>query len=213
MRFSIILPSLLADYPGSAPGRDKKLIRAIQSCIDQTFTDFELIVIADGCPLTEYLVKKNFGINMTFGDGKKYTQFADERIKLLKVDRTGLWGNAPRNAGIEQAKGEYIIYIDSDDKWGPEHLFLINNQIGDADWVYFNDYAFVGKWIETDTDPTLYGHCGTSTICHASKLGLRWNEAGYGHDFKFIQQLLAFPNHKKIATPEYYVCHVGQWSV
>ena len=192
MKFSIIMPSLLADYPGSAVGKDKKLIRAIESVLKQTYQNFELIVVADGCALTEYLVNKHF---------------TDKRLQLTKVDRTELWSNKPRNAGIDLAKGKYIIYIDSDDKWGPDYLRIINEQLTDEDWAYFNDYRWNGtEFIEREIDVSLYGHCGTSNICHAARLKLRWEKPGYGHDYLFIQQLRKFEG-KKITTPEYYVCH------
>jgi len=192
MKFSVILPSLLSDYPGSATGKDKKLIRAIESVLRQTYQNFELIIIADGCDLTEFIVNHNF---------------TDKRINLLKVERKELWSNVPRNAGIDAAKGKYILYIDNDDKWGPNHLRIINKQLTDEDWVYFNDKRWNGKeFIEREIDIALYGHCGTSNICHAARLKLQWDKPGYGHDYLFIQQLRKFKG-KKITTPEYYVCH------
>ena len=193
MKFSIIMASLLSDYPGSAIAKDKKLIRAISSVLKQTYANFELIVVADGCSLTEFIVNKNF---------------SDKRIKLLRVERKELWSNIPRNAGIKSAKGKYILYIDNDDKWGKNHLKIINDQMDNTeDWLYFNDMRWSStEFIERQIDITLYGHCGTSNICHASRLGLKWERAGYGHDYLFIQQLRKFEG-KKINTPEYYVCH------
>ena len=201
MKFSVIMPSLLADFPGSATGKDKRLIRAIESCLDQTFTDFELIIISDGCALTKYLVTKCFAGEIESG-----------KIKLLYVERKRLFSNAPRNAGIENAKGEYIIYLDSDDRYGENHLKLINDQLTDEDWVYANDLIWDGAaWVERSTDCTQYGRCGTSNICHKASLNLRWkdSEGGYGHDYLFIQQLLQFPNHKQVGAGEYYVCHIN----
>jgi len=212
MRFSIIMPSLLADYPGSATGRDKKLIRAIQSVLDQSFTDFELIVISDGCKLTEYIVKRKYTeIEVLAASTSINTcnlKFIDERLKLLSVPRKQLFSNVPRNTGIENAKGEYIIYLDADDYFGKDHLKKIDAELSGFDWVYFNDRVWNGtEWIERSTDCTQYGRCGTSNICHKASLNLRWIEAGYGHDYYFIQQLLKFPNHKQISTGEYHVCH------
>lgn len=213
MKFSIILPSLLSDFPGSATGRDKKLIRAIQSVLDQSFTDFELTVVADGCKLTEYIVKKLFAMPGTAA--LDYSSPIDKRLKLLSVDRKQLFSNTPRNAGIEAAEGEYILYLDNDDKLGPDHLKKINAELSGEDWVYFDDWVWNGVekagegigWMQRSTDCTQYGRCGTSNICHASRLNLRWIEAGYGHDYHFIQQLLKFENHKHISPAEYFVCH------
>ena len=193
MKYSIIMASLLSDYPGSATGKDKKLIRAIQSVVNQNYMNFELIIVADGCPLTEFIVNKHF---------------TDKRLKLIRVERKELWSNVPRNAGITSARGKYIIYLDNDDYYGPDHLRKIDDQMDNTEnWLYYNDLRWDGKeFIERQIDTTLYGHCGTSNICHASRLGLRWERPGYGHDFLFIKQLRKFEG-KKINTPEYFVCH------
>jgi glycosyltransferase involved in cell wall biosynthesis len=202
MKFSVIMPSLLADYPGAAVNRHKTLIRAIESVLAQSFQDFELIVVADGCELTRHIMKTNYDDN--------------PKIKYGIVPRAALFSNGARNTAIDIAEGEYIIYIDNDDKWGPDHLKIFNDQLSGEDWVYADDWTVDQlllrdsgevKWIRRDTDMTQYGKCGTSNICHARRLDLRWKEAGYGHDYHFIQQLLKFPNHKHIEAGQYYVCH------
>ena len=80
--------------------------RAIQSVLDQTYQDFELIVIDDASTdNTEEVVKS----------------FNDERIKYLKHDENkGV--AAARNTGIKVARGEYIAFQDSDDEWFSQKL-------------------------------------------------------------------------------------------
>jgi glycosyltransferase involved in cell wall biosynthesis len=194
MRFSIIMPSLLADYPGSATGKDQKIVRAVESVLMQSFKDWELIVILDGCDLTEWIIKK----------------FTDKRIKLFRVERNGLFSNDARNKGIEEAKGDYIIYLDADDIWGVDHLKIFAENLKKYDWIYSNDWTHYGEdWQERICDVEQFEHCGTSNICHSRKLGVKWIQTGYGHDYYFIQQLLEFPNYSQIPTAQYYVCHVG----
>ena len=57
-KFSIIMPSYLGDYPNSATDKEDKLIRAIESVLQQTYKNWELIIIADGCDKTINLLKK-----------------------------------------------------------------------------------------------------------------------------------------------------------
>jgi glycosyltransferase involved in cell wall biosynthesis len=203
MRFSVILPSLLSDYPGASTGRIQKLARAVNSVLNQTFTDFELIVIADGCEITKYIIKSQFASHIIKG-----------KIKLFMVERKELWSNTARNKGIESASGEYILYIDGDDFWDKDHLKIFNDNIHGEDWVWSNDWIYNAKeslWFEKNCDMEQYSHCGTSNICHASRLGLRWIKTGYGHDYHFIQELLLYKNYKQIPTAQYRVCHVAGW--
>jgi len=80
--------------------------RAIKSVLDQTYQDFELIVIDDASTdNTEEVVKS----------------FNDERIKYLKHDENK-GGAAARNTGIKVARGEYIAFQDSDDEWFSQKL-------------------------------------------------------------------------------------------
>ena len=193
MKFSIILPSRLIPYPGCASYLEQKIVRAINSVLSQSFTDFELIVIADGCEKTKNLVTTNF---------------ADKRLVLLECKHKAIFDNLPRNTGIEAAQGEYIIYIDVDDYWGEDHLKKIEKNLGNYDWVWYNDIIFSGEWIERACNIKSLGGCGTSNVCYKRSLNLRWGRPGYAHDFHFLQLLLRFPNNTKIETPEYFVCHI-----
>lgn len=192
MKFSVIMPSRLIPYLGCAQLLDQKIVRAIESVLNQTFVDFELIVISDECEKTKQIVK----------------QFTDERIVLLECKHKALFDNLPRNTGIEAAKGEYIIYCDIDDFWGADHLSIVNHGLKNFDWVWYNDYIRKSDWIERACNIKTLGGCGTSNVCHKRSLGLKWERPGYSHDFYFNQKLLNFKNGSKIETPEYFVMHI-----
>ena len=192
-KFSIILPSRLIPYQGCASFLDQKLKRSIQSVLDQSYKDFELIVISDQCELTKSIVS---------------TCFTDKRLILLECKHKAVFDNTPRNTGIDNAKGEYIIYIDADDYWGVDHLEIIERNLKFYDWVWYNDIILQGDWIERACNVKTMGACGTSNVCYKRSLNLKWQRPGYAHDYHFIQQLLRFTNNTKIETPEYFVCHI-----
>ena len=193
MRFSVVIPSYLGHYKGAASRREEKIVRAINSVLDQTFTDLEVQVVADGCQRTIDICK---GIN-------------DERLQATLIKKAPLWDGKPRNTGIEKASGEYIVYLDIDDAYGEDHLKRINEGVEGVDWVYYNDYIYrAGEWIERHCDIKKIGMNGTSNVCHKRELGARWGHRGYAHDHYFNQKLLMFRNFKKITTPEYFVMHM-----
>ena len=85
---------------------EQYLVRCLDSIRAQTFTDFEVVMIDDGSPDRS-------------GDiAEKYT--ADPRFKLFRQRNRGV--GAARNRGISLAKGEYIVFVDSDDAVKPRHL-------------------------------------------------------------------------------------------
>jgi glycosyltransferase involved in cell wall biosynthesis len=195
MKFSIIIPSLLADYRTAANDRDKKIIRAVNSVLVQSFQDFEVIVIADGCQKTIEIMK----------------QIEDPRVHTILIPHSKLWSGEPRNAGIETAKGEFIIYLDIDDLYGENHLQNIESQLGNYDWVWFDDIRYAPRqkqWFENPCDITQISRHGTSNICHKRTMPVKWDHPGYAHDFYFVAQLRENKNYTKIKGGEYYVMHI-----
>ena len=191
------MASRLENYPSSAKDKEGKLLRAVNSVIKQTFEDWELHVVADGCQKTVEIIQGNV---------------EDARVHLWKIEHVRLWSGRPRNTGIEQAKGEWIIYLDIDDIYGENHLQVVCNGLANYDWVWFNDVRYRPKddfWFENACDIHTLGRHGTSNIAHKKSLNVFWDENGkYAHDFHFVRKLLAFKNGGKIGTPEYYVCHI-----
>lgn len=98
--------------------------RSIKSVLNQTYQDFELIIVDDGSTdNTEEIVKN---IN-------------DERIiYILHKENKG--PSAARNTGIKASKGEFIAFQDSDDEWFPEklttHMDVFDNSPPEVGVVY-----------------------------------------------------------------------------
>lgn len=93
MRFSVIVPVYqVKDY----------MRQCLDSVLRQTFTDFELVLVDDGS---------------TDGSADICAEYAaaDQRVRLFSQPNSGL--SAARNTGIKNARGEYLIFLDSDDYW------------------------------------------------------------------------------------------------
>lgn len=88
--------------------REQTIGRAIESVQQQTFSDFELLLV-DDC-------SKDNSIFVI----EKYIK-ADERLRLIRADQN-LGAAGARNLGINEAKGVYTAFQDSDDEWMPDKL-------------------------------------------------------------------------------------------
>lgn len=92
--------------------RQATIQRAVDSVLNQTYSNIEVLVVDDG--------STDNSLEML----KKYDN--DNRVKIF-CQKLNQGANAARNRGIREAKGEYIAFHDSDDEWLPEKL---EKQIG-----------------------------------------------------------------------------------
>ena len=88
--------------------RVDSLKKAVDSVLEQTFQDFEIIIVDDCSPNIDEIENSIENIR-------------DSRIRLIKQSNNR-GGGATRNKGIFEAKGEYIAFLDSDDTWSPDKL-------------------------------------------------------------------------------------------
>ncbi len=105
--------------------RSNYLKRSIQSVLEQTFTDFEVIVI------------NNFSTDNTL---EIIASFADTRIKVYNFKNDGIIAKS-RNKGIMHSVGKYIAFLDDDDLWCPDKLELqvkVLNENSDKHIIYSN---------------------------------------------------------------------------
>ena len=79
---------------------------SIQSVLDQTWQEFEIIIVDDGSTDNTRQVVGNY---------------TDDRIRYICMEKNS-GASGARNEGIRQAKSDYIAFLDSDDEWLPEKL-------------------------------------------------------------------------------------------
>jgi glycosyltransferase involved in cell wall biosynthesis len=82
------------------------IAETIQSVIDQTYTNWELIIIDDGSPDNQKKIIEPF--------------LADPRIQYHYQENAGV--SAARNSGMDKSKGEFIAFLDADDMFLPNNL-------------------------------------------------------------------------------------------
>lgn len=102
MQISIIIP---------AYNRAKLIPRAIESVLNQTWDDWELIIVDDGSTDDTKAVINQY--------------LTDKRVSYYHQKNEGVC--AARNHGAQKAKGEYLIFLDSDDEFMPDYLEQIHN--------------------------------------------------------------------------------------
>lgn len=101
MRFSIIIPLYnKAPYVG----------KALSSVLDQTFNDYELIVVDDGSTDTSFSIVKDF----------TESNFKGCVVSIIQQANAGV--STARNNGVKASHGEYICFFDADDWWEPTFL-------------------------------------------------------------------------------------------
>lgn len=119
MKFSIIVPVYNVE---------KYLKRCLDSIINQSYKNFELIIINDGSTdSSEEIIKS----------------FKDSRIKYFKQENKGL--SITRNKGVEVASGDYLLFVDSDDYLNNDLLEVLNNNLD-------KNYDLVRFQIDYDVD-------------------------------------------------------------
>lgn len=101
--FSVVIPLY---------NKELSIQKTIQSVLEQTYQEFEIIVIDDGS---------------TDNSAKQVREILDSRIKLVQQKNQGV--SAARNRGIKESKFEWIALLDGDDLWEPNHLEEINKMM------------------------------------------------------------------------------------
>lgn len=100
MLFSVVIPIY---------NKAKVIERAINSVLNQSFKDFEVILVNDGSTDDSLIVANTFAIN--------------SNVKIINQNNKGV--SVARNVGIMNSNGECITFLDPDDYWLTDHLEIL----------------------------------------------------------------------------------------
>ena len=129
MRYSVIIPVYNAE---------RTLRRCLDSLVEQQFSDYELLIINDGS---------------TDGSDTICREYANTYscIRYFAKENGGV--SSARNLGLEQAKGEYILFVDSDDYVSQDYFALLSHTLESnaVDLLMFGYRNFGGVSTEWDT--------------------------------------------------------------
>jgi glycosyltransferase involved in cell wall biosynthesis len=138
VRFSIIVPNY---------NKDIYISECLNSIINQTYKNYEIIVVDDG------------STDNSLEEIKKFD------VKFFCTNR--LQAGGARNLGLKNANGEYIIFLDSDDYLHDNKVLEdLNNLISDEDLIFFNyemdKYGEISNVLDVDGD--IYERIAKSTF-------------------------------------------------
>ena len=117
MRFSIIVPVYNVE---------KYLSKCLDSILVQDYTDYELIIVDDG------------GSDSSYEIAISYKERFPDKVQIVRQENKGLGG--ARNTGIDNAKGEYLFFVDSDDYIEKDSLKILDGAVTEyeSDIIMFN---------------------------------------------------------------------------
>lgn len=121
-KISIIIPVYNAE---------KYLASTLESAISQTYTNLEIICVDDGSTDTSAGILQDY-------------KNRDERIRVIGQKNGG--GSAARNAGLDNASGDYVMFLDADDIYRESTVANAYDRASEtgADIVFYNFARFVG---------------------------------------------------------------------
>ena len=163
---------------------------ALRSVINQTYQNFEVIVVDN---------------NSEDNTDEVISNFNDSRIRLHKINNNGVIA-ASRNFGIEKASNEWLAFLDSDDRWYPNKLSKVNECLlknNSYDVLSTNEYKVYQD--KTRKKNLSYGPLYKDTYKHLLLFGNRLSPSATVVRKSFLQKnKIKFNESKNFITVEDY---------
>lgn len=168
----------------------------VQSILNQSYQDYEILLIDDGS---------------TDNSPRICDSFTDERIRVFHKENGGL--SSARNVGLENANGEFISFLDSDDQYGDKETISKNIQImksnPEIDFLQYPMIVFFNGLIQKQYAPkerylynsdifkewyryfdTLIYNVGNKIYRRSSLCGINFHEGKTAEDILFHFELI-----------------------
>ncbi|WP_294455645.1 glycosyltransferase family A protein [uncultured Bacteroides sp.] len=191
---------------------EKTINRCIDSILSQTFSDFELIIVDDGS-------------SDSSGEISDYYAKIDNRVKVFHKQNGGV--SSARNLGLDNVKGKWVTFCDSDDYVSPEWLdYYVRNSRDNVELIVqsFNNRNEVNKdfegcvadFIETFYDLSIIGYTGNKLFLASiiNKYKIRYCEYFTFHeDEVFAYQYLQYTNNVIYTKKSGYNYEIPDFSI
>ncbi len=169
VRFSVVIP---------AHDIEQYVFQAVRSVLDQTFSDYEILVVADSC---------------TDGTVSEIRRAGVEPL----VAHVGSAGRA-RNVGLDCARGEYVLFLDGDDYFIHERVFETIDRClkdaGDVDILHFGFMMGRNPCGVHSNGGNMWPNIWSRAWKRAAIGSTRFNDLRSGQDLYFCQDMFAKPS-------------------
>lgn len=168
MRFSVVMP---------AHDVEQFVYQAVRSVLDQSFDDYELLVVADACR------------------DRTVSEVRRAGVRPIEVD-AGSAGRA-RNVGLDRAQGEYVLFLDADDYFIAPTVFQRIDQFiraaGEPDVLHFGFMMGAIPCGVRSNGGNMWPNIWSRAWKRSAIAGTRFNDLRSGQDLYFCQDMFAKP--------------------
>ena len=166
---------------------------AVGSALSQSFEDFELLVVGDGC---------------TDDSADVVAEFKDPRVRWKNLESRVGSQSGPNNAGIELARGTYVAYHGHDDLWHRDHLRSLVEILEESE----ADLAYSGTILYGPPGADIVGVTGLTKLDRGKTLAFV-PPTSIAHRCDVARQIGGWRDHRQLTLPVDYDFLLRVWNV
>lgn len=196
-QFSVVIPLY---------NKAHTIVHTLSTVMRQNYADYEVVIVDDGSTDNGAMLIRS--------------HFDDPRIRIIHQENAGV--SAARNRGIDEARGEWVAFLDGDDEWHPEYLSimccaiekypqavmissagLIHNADGRLSYRIANKYVNRMLLVDYFENPSVFSHTSSTVVNRkiANKTNLFPKGMKCLEDFAFFYQMAIWGNFVYIGLP------------